>query len=133
MVEGTDKRSCHRFEVPEATAKYKKRGLLVFVRALSKAFPVINLSKGGVSFACEEPLSKGQNVVVELLMPNHEPMVFHAEVRWQARSRQTGGMAIGVAFVPFGERSGLNPLENLEALRELDATYGASQKAKKRE
>jgi len=129
MAEGAEKRTCHRFEVPDATAKYKRGGLLVLVSGLSKAYPVVNVSKGGLAFLCEESFEKGQNLVVELLAPDEEPLKLHAEVRWRGQHEETGKPFVGVAFAAFGTKMGSNSLEDLEVLRRLDEKYGKGQEA----
>lgn len=132
MAEGVQRRSCHRFEIPGATAEYKKAGLLAFVTGLSKAYPVANVSKGGVAFLCEEPFSKGQKLTVQLLAPQEVPLKLHAEVRWQGRHQETGGAIVGVAFAPFGPKMGQNSLEDLDVLRRFDEKYRKGKEASER-
>lgn len=129
MVEGAEKRTCHRFVVPDAKAKYKSTGLLVLVKGLSKAYPVVNVSKGGLAFMCDETFPQGQKLVVQLLAPNEIALSFRSSVRWAAQHPESGGSVVGVAFEPFGSRKGWNSLEALDVLRRLDAQYGEGGKA----
>ncbi len=124
MVQGVEKRRCRRFEIPGGKGRYKKTGLLVFVKGFSKAYPVVNVSKGGLAFVCEEKLGQGKKVTVQLLAPNENPLHLRAQVQWQERSAGSAGMIVGVQFMPFSDRRGQNSHEALDVLRRLDAQYG---------
>ena len=124
MAEGAEKRRCHRFEIPGGKGKYKKEGLLVLLRGYSKAYPVVNVSKGGLAFVCEEDLDQGEKVLVQLFAPHEEPLELHAVTCWQGRLAGREETIAGVEFAAFGERSGHNSLESLEVLRRLEGEYG---------
>ena len=124
MEPGAEKRICHRFEIPGGQGKYKKTGLLVTLGGYSKAYPVVNVSKGGLAFVCEETLGQDTKVLVQLMAPQEEPLELRGKVRWQGRMRGREEVVVGVQFEPFGGRSGWNPMEALEVLRRLDAKYG---------
>jgi len=124
MPEGVEKRRCHRFEIPNAKAQYKKTGLLVMVKGYSKAYPVANVSKGGLAFLCEETFKRDEDIMLQLLAPNEMPLELRAAVRWHAQHPASGQMIAGVAFAPFGSKKGWNSLDVLDTLRRLEAQYG---------
>ena len=123
MSEGAEKRRCHRFEIPDAKAKYRKTGLLVLVKGLSKAHPVVNVSKGGVAFLCDETLGEGAKVSVQLLAPNEPPLDMQGHVRWRGKAQGRSDSIVGVQFAPFGEKKGHNSPAALDVLRRLETTY----------
>ena len=123
MVQGAKKRRARRFDIPGGKGKYKKTGLFVLVKGFSTAYPVVNVSKGGLALLCDEKLAQGKKVMVQLLAPNENPLHLHARVRWRG-STHSGDMFVGVQFMPFSERTDHNPLEALDVLRRLDAQYG---------
>ena len=120
--DGANKRTCHRFEIPDGLGKYKRKGLLALLSGYSKAYPVVNVSKGGLAIECEDNIPKGTKVSVQLFAPNEEPLEMSSVVRWIGASPD-GGKVLGVQFDPFGERSGWNHLASLDALRRPEATY----------
>ena len=124
MVQGVEKRRCRRFEIPGGKGRYRKTGLLVFVRGFSKTYPVVNVSKGGLAFACEEKLGRNKEVIVQLLAPNENPLHLRAQVCWRGRLAGSADLIVGVQFMSFTGRIGHNPLEALDVLRRLDAQYG---------
>ena len=123
MVQGVKKRRARRFEIPGGKGKYKKTGLLVLIKGFSAAYPVVNVSKGGLALVCEEKLDQGKKVMVQLLAPNEKPLNLRARVRWR-RQTDSGDMLLGVEFMPFTGRRGHNSLEELDVLRRLDVQYG---------
>ena len=123
MDDEANKRTCHRFEIPEGKGKYKRKGLLALLSGYSKVYPVVNVSKGGLAIECDDAIDRGSKVMVQLLAPGEEPVELSAEVRWLGAG-PGGGRVLGVQFNPFGERMGWNPLDMLEVLRRLETTYG---------
>ncbi|MFC1866702.1 response regulator [Thermodesulfobacteriota bacterium] len=123
-AQGVDKRRCRRFEIPGATGKCKKTGLHVLLKGFSKAYPIVDISKGGLSFTCEETLKKGQKITVQLLAPNEPPLNLRSMIRRVGLSALNKDNMVGVVFMPFGNRSGGNPTEALNVLRRLDEQYG---------
>ena len=121
---GVEKRRCRRFQIPEGRSRYKKTGLLLLLSGYSKACPVTDVSKGGVSFECQEKFKLGQKVRLELFAPNEEPVILNAKVRRQSGSAAEGQTIAAVEFMPFGSRLGWNPMDTLDVLRRLDTEYG---------
>ncbi|MEA3428898.1 MAG: PilZ domain-containing protein [Thermodesulfobacteriota bacterium] len=123
MVQGVKKRRARRFEIPGGKVRYKKTGLLVLFKGFSTAYPVVNVSKGGLALVCEEKLDQGKKVMVQLLAPNEKPLNLHARLRWRG-STDSGDMLLGVEFMPFTGRRGHNSFEELDVLRRLDVQHG---------
>jgi len=130
MVQGIQKRRTRRFEIPGAKVRYKKIRLLVWNSNLSDAYPVMNMSKGGLAFACEERLGTNGKLLLQLLAPNETPMDLRAQVQWQGRHPYSADKIVGVKFMPFGSRRGWNSRKLLNMLRELDARYSNKENEK---
>lgn len=120
-----EKRRSRRFQIPGGEVRYKKIGLLTLMKDFSKAYPVLNVSKGGLAFACEEKLRRGKKFMVQLLAPNEIPLNLRSRVRWQGQWAGSSAFRVtGVEFMPFGTCRGWNSLEALDVLRRLDTHYG---------
>ena len=124
ILQGVEKRKCRRFQVPGAMVRYKKDGLLALTKRLSKPRLVVNLSKGGLAFECEQKFLRNEKIMTQLFISNEDPLKLRAWVRWQDWSSGSRSHFTGVEFKPFGKRRGWNSLEALDILRKLDDTYG---------
>jgi len=61
------KRKCKRFLIPGTTLYYGKKASGFFRQKYSEDFyPVINLSRGGAKFLCNERLRAGSAIMVKL-------------------------------------------------------------------
>ena len=118
-----NRRRCRRFVIPGAEVRYKKTGLLVLLKGFSEPCPVVNISKGGLSFTCDRKLSNGKNLVVELMAPDEVPLRLESIVRRQDRIMGSDKRFTGVEFIPFGGRSRWNTSESLGILKKLDEKY----------
>lgn len=124
MPQGAEKRRCHRFEIPGGQGRYKRTGMLILLKGYSKACPVTDVSKGGLSFGCHEAFKVGQKIIVQLVAPDEEPLDLHARVRRQVHPASQDESIVGVEFAPFGSRRGWNSIAALDVLRRLDKQYG---------
>ncbi len=122
MVQGFEKRTCHRFEVPESSLMYKKIGLL-FQKPYLSAVRLYNISKGGAAFACDEELKVGKQIIIKLSIPNEKDLELLAIILWQRDSSDGVSLATGVSFAAFGNGPNQNPTEALNTLRRLDQQY----------
>ena len=122
MAREVERRSCRRFEIPGGKVRYKKSGLSALFKGFTKAYPLLNVSKGGLAFECEASFNWGEKITVQLLVPELSPLNLHSIIRRQGDSRD-GYPVIGVGFMPFGPRKGWNTHEALEELRGLEARY----------
>jgi hypothetical protein len=124
MTYVVQKRKCRRFKVPGAQGKYKKSGPLSILDGFSNEFPVIDISKGGLSFVCDEKLRKRKKLMVKLSTPDTIDLELRSRVRRQGLWSGSHFMITGIEFMPFGSGLGGNPLEYLDILRDLDNQYG---------
>ena len=117
---------CEPFEVEGAEARVKPAGVIGAITGYPrKRHSVLNVSKGGLAFESEDPYKRAQKVMVLLYLPNQdEPLEFRAKVRWQKGLLGKQILTVGVQFHPFGPSRGQNAIEVLDALRELEATFG---------
>jgi hypothetical protein len=130
MVQSVQKRRTRRFEIPGAKVRYKKIRFLVLASNFSDAYPVMNISEGGLAFACEERLGKDRKLLLQLLVPNETPMDLRAQVQWQECPPYRADKIVGVKFMPFGSRRGWNSHKSLNVLRKLDAQYANKENEK---
>ncbi|MDO9547793.1 MAG: PilZ domain-containing protein [Candidatus Marinimicrobia bacterium] len=122
MVQGFEKRTCHRFEIPNSALMYKKIGFFR-QKKYETTIRLYNISKGGLSFACDEELKKGKTIILKLFIPNDEPLELLSEVCRQRDSSDGYSLATGAIYLPFGQGVNMNPPESLDRLRELDKKY----------
>ena len=122
MVQGFEKRTCHRFEVPNSALEYKRIGL-IRQHKYEPTVRLYNISKGGLSFAVDDILKKGKTIIIKIIIPHEEPLELLAKVRWQRDSSDGYSLATGVSYMPFGKGANMNPQESLDRLRELDKKY----------
>jgi hypothetical protein len=124
MAQYVEKRRCRRFEIPGGEVKYKKIGLLILNKDFSKAYSLLNVSKGGLAFVCEKKFRRGKKLMLQLLAPNEIPLNLRSRVRWQGQWAGSTFRVTGAEFMPFGTRRSWNSLEALDVLGRLDAQYG---------
>jgi len=101
---------------------YKKIGFFR-QKKYESTIRLYNISKGGLSFACDEELKKGKTIILKLFIPNDEPLELLSEVCWQKDSSDGSSLATGAIYLPFGHGVNMNPSESLDRLRELDKKY----------
>lgn len=126
MAKIVNRRKCRRFEIPGGKVRYRGIGPLALLKGFSKSYPLVSVSKGGVSFVCEEKFDKGQEIITQLLVANGSPLNLRAWVQWQEPSPGSGDKVVGVEFRSFGPGKGHNSYQALEALRKLDVQHGNS-------
>lgn len=125
MSEHIEKRSCKRFRIPGAEGKYKKKGLFHFKKQFLNAQYIYDISKGGLSFSCDDSLSKGQKLMMRIKAPDEVPVDLYSQV---VRTGQWSGSSfnkVAIRFNIFGSHSGCNSLETLYTLRRWDEKYAS--------
>lgn len=125
---GIKKRTSRRFEIPGAKAKYKKSGLNLLIRGFSVNYPVLNVSKGGLSFVCDKRFRRGEKLMLQLLVPNERPLCLHALVIRQEQHEDRSNCVVAVEFEPSNGNRKQNTMALLIMLRKLDSQYGKETK-----
>ena len=121
-------RRCARFVVPGATVSLEMGGLGQRRKDLSskERSPVVDLSKGGMSFLTDSPPRLSR--VVLLLAYSEEEDPIRLEGRIVYFMPRGAGLSyryrVGVEFIPFTRRRGHNSLESLGRLERLEMTFG---------
>ena len=116
MTSEAEQRTCRRFAVPHGQ-------VVVLIEGYERAHPLVNLSRGGVAFACTDRLSHVDDVAVMVLVPREPPLQLRGRVRWQGAPAPGMDTLVGVEFKPFGRGEGWNPPETLQALCALELRY----------
>ena len=109
--------------IPGCTLYYRnKPGLLIRTKYSEDYFPVINLSRGGVKFLCNERLKPGQDVVIKINIPgeSQHPEI-NANIKWVSKNtEQSYRYQTGVAFNAYGNGKNENPEDILVFLKTLE-------------
>jgi Tfp pilus assembly protein PilZ len=118
------KRECKRFNIPGTTLFYKKVPLFWGKEAYSNDyFPVLDISRGGLKFLCNDRIGPGESVIVKLNIPgtDEEPEI-RAIVRWISRNReQSYRYQTGVSFNSYGTGKKENSIDILSLLKALES------------
>jgi Tfp pilus assembly protein PilZ len=117
------KRSCKRFSIPGTIIYYKNKPRF-FGRSkyTDDYYPVINMSRGGVNFLCDQRLAVGARLIVKVNIPGMqiEPEII-ADVKWISKNpEQSYRYQTGIAFSSYGNGRNKNSMEILSFLRELE-------------
>jgi Tfp pilus assembly protein PilZ len=117
------KRDCDRFSIPGTTLYYKdKPGLLIKHNYSDHYYPVLNMSKGGAKFLCNERLKVGKKITVKIDIPgiDQKPEIL-ANIRWISKNpEQSYQYQTGIAFNSYGNKKNENPVEILILLESLE-------------
>ncbi|MBU1344827.1 MAG: PilZ domain-containing protein [Proteobacteria bacterium] len=117
------KRSCERFSIPGTTLFYKnKPRFFGKSRYSNDYFPVINMSRGGASFLCDQRLKAGTLLIVKVNIPGveKEPEII-ADVKWISKNpEQSYKYQTGIAFISYGDGKNENSREILSLLETLE-------------
>lgn len=120
------KRECKRFNIPGTTLYYKKIPLFWGRKQYSDDyFPVLDISRGGLKFLCNDRIGPGESVVLKLNIPgtNLQPEI-KAIVRWISRNReQSYRYQTGVSFNSYGIGKKDNPIDVLDFLTALETDH----------
>lgn len=116
------KRSCDRFSIPGTTLHYKHKSSFFKNHPYSNDyFPVINMSKGGAKFLCNERLQAGKSIVIKFNIPGTDhPAEILAHVRWISKNpEQSYRYQTGIAFHSYGSGKNENSMEILALFESL--------------
>jgi Tfp pilus assembly protein PilZ len=123
---GMIKRHCMRFNIPGTTLFYKKVPLFWGKKRYSDDyFPVLDMSRGGLKFLCNDRMGPGESVVVKLNIPGtDEQLEIKAIVRWISRNREESyRYQTGVSFNSYGTGKKDNPVDILSLLKTLESDH----------
>ncbi len=134
-----ERRLCVRFEIPGATVNYKKKGFLHGKTEFDEEFcPVLNISRGGLRFLCQEDLKIKSKVELQISVPGEKiPIAQKGIVRWTSfAAGKSHKYQIGIQFNPYGEKKDQNYPGNLVKIIALEQKYapkeeGATEKTEK--
>ena len=117
------KRNCERFNIPGTTLYYKNKSRFFGNGKYSNDYyPVINMSKGGINFLCDQRLVAGSLLIIKLNIPGVEtkPEII-ANVRWISKNpEQSYRYQTGIAFNSYGDGKNENSREILSLLKTLE-------------
>jgi len=119
------KRKCERFLIPGTTLYYGKKAgkFFSFRQKYSEDYyPVINISRGGAKFLCNERLRAGIELMVKLNIPGiQETPEIIASVRWISKNpEQSYKYQTGIAFNSYGTGKNENPLSLLAFMKDME-------------
>ncbi|MCP4723068.1 MAG: PilZ domain-containing protein [Desulfobacteraceae bacterium] len=121
------KRSCKRFNIPGITLACKEKSFFFFPgKYAADRYPVINLSRGGAKFLCNQRLAPGKRITIKLEIPgmdqSHEIL---ASIKWISKNLEKSyRYQTGISFNSYGVRKNENSMEILSFLKALEPEAG---------
>ena len=121
-----EKRICLRFEVPGAVVNYKIKRLISYPPDFDEDnCPILDLSRGGIRFVCQEKLDIKSKGLFKISVPQEDiEMELLGEVRWVM---QNPGISYkyqcGVQFNPYGEKKNYNSRESHDKIITLEEKF----------
>jgi len=122
------KRNCNRFNIPGTIIYYKsKPRFFSHSKYTNDYYPVINMSRGGANFLCDQRLSAGTKLIVKVIIPGMQTDTeIMAGVKWISKNReQSYRYQTGIAFNSYGEGKNKNPKKILSLLEKLEKLYNS--------
>lgn len=120
------KRSCERFNIPGTVLYYKNKPRFFRKDTYSEDYyPVINMSKGGARFLCNQRLKAGSTLMVKVTIPGVEtgPEIM-ADVKWISKNpEQSYRYQTGIAFKPYGRGKNENQRDLLTLFETLELKF----------
>ena len=85
-------------------------------------YPVLDFSRGGAKFVCNERFKAGKTIIIKLNIPGiDQPPELIAHVRWISKNReQSYKYQTGISFNSYGDRKNENPPEILALLKKME-------------
>ncbi len=132
---GIERRTCIRFEIPGSTVSYKVfRFSLKLKRSYGEEFcPVMDLSRGGLRFVCQNKLEINTKIKMKLSVPGERiPLELLGRVRWSAANPgKSYKYQTGVQFNPYGEKKKQNYPGNLVKIIALEQKFSDEEEGSK--
>lgn len=119
------KRNCERFSIPGTTLYYKNQPRLFIKHQYSDDYyPVLNMSKGGARFLCNERLKAGKRIIIKIDIPGvDQKLEVLATVRWISKNpEQSYRYQTGVSFNSYGNKNNENSTKILAIFKSLEPT-----------
>ena len=124
------KRNCERFSIPGTVLYYKNKPRFFGKDSYSETYyPVINMSKGGANFLCDQRLKAGALLIVKVTIPGVEtdPEIM-ADVKWISKNpEQSYRYQTGIAFKPYGGGKNQNQKKILALLEALEIKFSRTE------
>lgn len=118
MPDTKDRRALNRIIIPSSELFYKPITRLSVVTTLIGPTDLINISKSGACFSAKNPLSRGSDFVLKVVLPLHVPILIKANTVWVSEDQEEHRTSVGVQFKPYGKGKKYNSYESKEALEE---------------
>lgn len=121
-----EKRECKRFRVPDATLVYKVDKFLFSDKAYSeRAYPIIDLSKGGLRFMCDRSFRKNTKLSMQISIPGEKaPLTLLGCVKWYMFSLDMDHRyQVGILLETYGIGKHMNDPRYLEKIKDLEKEY----------
>ncbi|APF20904.1 type IV pilus assembly PilZ [Caldithrix abyssi DSM 13497] len=124
-----ERRELPRLVLNNTSVRFKKLNPAAFWTRLSPHFSIHDLSKSGLSFKTDFPVSKGEKVYLKVFFSDGNAITLKGIVKWRKELSNGSNMSlVGVQFLPFGKNSDYNDLSSLNYLRKLlPSTHVGSQ------
>ena len=119
---GIDRRTCERFEIPDATLSYRLKKIFFSEKKHSEKYcPIIEISFGGVRFLCQKFHKPTNTIYLKLTTSNEKSSLpLKGKIVWTSLYAASGyKYQIGVQFDPFGTKKGQNDPEIMNKLSSL--------------
>lgn len=83
---------------------------------------MLNISRGGASFLCNERMKAGKKLVLKMNIPGQDfPLEILASVKWISKNpEESYAYRTGVAFNTYGSSRNENPTTVLEQIQSME-------------
>ncbi len=124
-----EKRTCVRFKIPGATVSYRTEKIFSSAgENYGEEFcPVLDLSRGGILFVCQEKLKPEAKIQMKVSIPGERSALKLKGVvrRVSPNPGKSYHYQIGAQFFPYGEKKDQNYLGNLVKIISLEQKFSS--------
>ena len=114
-----DRRSFERIRIPGASVRYKITRGFNLLKNYSGSSEILNLSKSGMAFHINQPVSFGTPLEMKISFPDGNDLFLKGKLRWRKNTNGHNNETAGVLFNPFGSKKEYNSIKALEFLRSM--------------
>ena len=120
-----ERRACERFVIPGAIVHYREEGFLFSGKYSEDAFPVVDISRGGLRFLSNFAPKIAAKVALKVIFPGREaPLLLKGRVRWTSTNPgKSYKYQTGVQFAPYGGNRGDNDHSTLQEIIALEEKF----------